>query len=999
MQVVRHFIISLAAISAWWSAGYPAKGAPSFQKVGNTLIMSNVNVRLEYNLAAGTTDFYWKNSKKISAFYSGIGFDSGYVKGTSYSAWNYLVQGSNQVTVTASGNGVPTMKQHFILDQPDSFLVSVEAAGTNLSANWMGPVVVDTAGGVDIGITNDNRALVVPFDNDGFVRYNAAAMNSSATGYEVAAFYDNTSRNGLVVGSVTHDTWKTGVFFNGARNKLSLMNVYGGATSPWDVLPHGYVTGNSISSPTMFVGFGDDWRVTMQNYAAENTNMVARLPWTNGIPFGWNSWGVIQQNISYADALAVSDFFHTNLQPAGFSNGGTAYINLDSYWDNLNSFQLQSFVNRCHANGQKAGIYFGPFVFFGSASDATNWFMEGTTNTYHFADALLRDGSGNFQSTDGGLALDPTHPGTRQRITYYINLFTNYGFDFVKLDFLSHGALEGGHYDTNITTGIQAYNQGMQFTLDKINGRMFVSESIAPLFPYQYGHSRRVACDAETSFISNTEYTMNSVTYGWWLGTLYQFNDPDIMVFGNGQTANEQQSRLINAAVTGVFLNGDDLTQAAGQQAAQACLTNAAINNVARSGQTFTPVEGNTGSSAANIFVRPDGTGWLVAVFNYGSSSANVSVDLVRAGLPATNYLTANLWDGTTASATNVLNVSLGAKQAKLYRLSTRVPGSLVWKNGSNSGAWDAGTSANWVNASNSFTMTFNNGDRVLFDDTMGVPATVSVNGTVAPAGLVVNASTNIFTIGGTGTISGTGGLVKMGSSPLTLLAAGNFTGPVIVGSGSVYAGNNCLHSASGITVSNGATLDLGGGTYNTGQPLTVSGAGVNRQGALINSYNNYPLEVFTFNLAGDAVFGGNARWDLGSGSGITGAHGLTLDWSADTNNAYGEWTTVSIGANVTGITLTNGSKLGAKNMDNAFQNPATPLTIGTNSQLIFWSGGWNGSLRLQSGAQAYLWTAPAAFNGSSIVLEDNAQWQSWGGSGNEPINSTVILNGVVHMV
>ena len=49
----------------------------------------------------------------------------------------------------------------------------------------------------------------------------------------------------------------------------------------------------------MFVGFGDDWRMTMEEYAAANLKFVPRLPWTNGIPFGWNSWGVIQQYISY----------------------------------------------------------------------------------------------------------------------------------------------------------------------------------------------------------------------------------------------------------------------------------------------------------------------------------------------------------------------------------------------------------------------------------------------------------------------------------------------------------------------------------------------------------------------------------------------------------------------------------------------------------------------------------------------------------------------------
>ena len=84
------------------------------------------------------------------------------------------------------------MKQYFTLDQNDSFLVRVEMAGTGLSANWMGPVVVDTTGGVDLGSYNDDRALEVPFDNDGFVSYNAMPINNSGISYEVGAFYDNT---------------------------------------------------------------------------------------------------------------------------------------------------------------------------------------------------------------------------------------------------------------------------------------------------------------------------------------------------------------------------------------------------------------------------------------------------------------------------------------------------------------------------------------------------------------------------------------------------------------------------------------------------------------------------------------------------------------------------------------------------------------------------------------------------------------------------------------
>ena len=652
----------------------PALAAPSFQRSGNLLVMSNCDVQVQYNLNSGTAACLWQNSQKISAFYAGIGLNSGYITGNNFSNRTWAVVSSNAVSVTAYAAGLPAMTQYFTLDQNDSFLTSVSVSGTNVSANWMGPVVVSTTGGVDLGVYNDNRVLYVPFDNDDFYSYNAMPMNNADTSYEVSAFYDNTTRHGMVVGSVTHDTWKSGVWFSGSNNKLDQMHINGGVTSPWDVQPHGFVTGNVISSPTVFVGFGADWRITLQNFAAENTKFAPGLVWTNGVPFGWNSWGVTnyQSHITYADAIAVSDSIHTNLQAYGYTNNGTVYVNLDSYGTyNLTSSQLQGFVMHCHGNGQKAGIYFTPFTYWGTVSQGSNSTAPGSA--YHWSDCYLRTTSEIPISYDGAIALDPTHPGTKDWIYHQITNFISSGFDYVKIDFLSHGALEGVHWNTNATTGIEAYNEGMQLLLNEVGGAMFISESIAPLFPYQYGDGRRIACDAYTSFISNTAYTMNSVTYGWWLDKLYPFNDPDLMVFDNGPDTNEDQSRLINCAITGVFLNGSSLTNAASISLAQMCLTNAAINTVARVGQTFMPVEGNTGTSAANVFTRQDGLTWCIAVFNYTSGATNETVTLSRAGLPAGTFVATNLWDGTSQSVSNSFNVSLNAKQAKLFRLTPQV--------------------------------------------------------------------------------------------------------------------------------------------------------------------------------------------------------------------------------------------------------------------------------------------------------------------------------------
>src|SRR5882757_5408445 len=194
------------------------------------------------------------------------------------------------------------------------------------------------------------------------------------------------------------------------------------------------------------------------------------------------------------------------------------------------------------------------------------------SSAYKWSQAFLRTGGGGVQTHDGGIAIDPTHPGFKQMTAYYLNFFKSYGFDFLKLDFLSHGALEGIHFDTNVMTGMQAYNQGMAYVMAQNNGRMFLSAAISPIFPYQYTHSRRIYCDASTS-IADTAATMQAVSYGWWLSSrLYQFSDPDMMKFSGG-SANENQSRLINCAVAGtVFLNSDDLTSHAAQALVLTCL-------------------------------------------------------------------------------------------------------------------------------------------------------------------------------------------------------------------------------------------------------------------------------------------------------------------------------------------------------------------------------------------------------------------------------------------
>jgi fibronectin-binding autotransporter adhesin len=357
----------------------------------------------------------------------------------------------------------------------------------------------------------------------------------------------------------------------------------------------------------------------------------------------------------------------------------------------------------------------------------------------------------------------------------------------------------------------------------------------------------------------------------------------------------------------------------------------------------------------------------------------------------------ANLQLSDAGNYSVVVGNANGTTNSAVVALTVNTPRNLEWSANANSGVWDTSTSANWVNLANSQQTVFNPGDATLFDDTLGVPTSVAVSGVVYPSLVTVNSSANNFGFSGSGNLGGSGVLVKEGSSTLNITTPSGFTGSVIVGGGTIYAGNNCFSSAGSIVVSNNSTLDFAGGQFNNVTPVTVSGAGYNGQGALINTYADYPGEKLNVTLAGDTLFSGTARWDMASGSQFSGAHNLTLDWSAAGN--YGQWNSVAIGASVVGVTVTNGSSLGFSGMDTSCQNPGTLFTIGANGQLVLYSGGFNGSVHLFSGATMYVYSANVTLGGSNLILEDGSSLQTYYNGGVNPVDNAVTLNGMVHFV
>jgi len=638
-----------------------------------------------YDLNSGLYNVYFNGKKVIVNAYAYCNSDAAYYSNSGYTSRTYssspisdnFGSGTKHV-ITLTGSGLLQMQQVFyVYSGRHYFFTEVLLNGTGSHCYRMSPL---TSGNVNLPVSGDTRALFVPFDNDAWIRYNAKVLGTASfTGAEVAGLYDNTSRNGLVIGSVEHAHWKTGVSITGSgTSSLSNLSVFGGYTDvniTRDARGHGWVNvgGTSCKSPRILVDYDNDWRNAFETFGTANALAEPRYisGWANGTPMGWNSWGAIQSGLTLAKADSVVNFFAGAC--TGFrTSDSTLYIDLDSYWDKLASggwtgdfSQLTSFVNYCNSQGFKPGIYWAPFADWGKDGART---VEGTS--YLYRDSWTKI-NGSYFDLNGNRVMDPTHPATKGRIAYMIGRFKACGFKMIKLDFLGNAQLEAdGYYDKSVHTGMEAYRKGMEYVVDQIAGTMLVYAAICPsLATGRYVHMRRIACDAFKT-IGETGYTLNSTTYGWWLKNIYNYLDADHLVFGT-ETSGASRARFTSGVVTGTLITGDDYSGSGAWTAtAQTLLQNQDMLDIARNGRAFRPVEGNTADQPNELFVSTIGYYTYLAIVNYSATNKTYNVSLARIGLKGSGTYSSvkELFSDSVTSANGTLSVTVPASDAAIYR-------------------------------------------------------------------------------------------------------------------------------------------------------------------------------------------------------------------------------------------------------------------------------------------------------------------------------------------
>ncbi|MDO5397249.1 MAG: hypothetical protein Q4G33_04900 [bacterium] len=651
---------------------------------------SNGIVSVKYDMASGKADFYSKGKERVKDIESVVKLEgeetNTVVKSSDYSMRRVEQEELNDgyghgtaYNVIAYGVGKSVMTQtYYVYDGLDYILTKVAVESENkISSNFLAPITSMGKSIVDIDSVEDGRSLFVPYDNDAWIRYRGDELSGQHISHWVTSVYDNASRHAIVTGSVDHDTFKTGTSQYGDGNDINFFGGFGGIWSiayTYDYVPHGSIDGNILESPRFFLGYYDDWRDGMEEYGRANANNVPMLEWENGVPFGYNSWYGQGSSVNYNESIEVSDFVK-ELEKNGFhDDSGTAYINLDSYWDSFSDEQLKQFVDHCHANGQKAGIYWSHFVFW--ATD-TSWNigLPGDDAKYTYRDAVLEEPNGGvaaISKDSTSLPMDPTSDAMKARLDFFMKKFTDLGFEFLKIDFLNYAALEGEHRDPNVKTGMQAYNQALKLFTDYVDtSKFFLSYSIAPIFPYQYAHARRISCDTAAD-IGEISYMLNSLNYGWWQDdTIYKFTDPDHLSLS--ASTEEARTRYNSGVISGTLMLMSDSYKREGLRSLTKEITsNTELTELARIGRAFRPVDGNTGQWANTMFTLETEDAFYLAVFNYDRQQDSTTVlDFERIGLDKnTEYKVRDLWTKKEMTGTDGMSIRLNPEQSVIYKFT-----------------------------------------------------------------------------------------------------------------------------------------------------------------------------------------------------------------------------------------------------------------------------------------------------------------------------------------
>jgi alpha-galactosidase len=446
----------------------------------------------------------------------------------------------------------------------------------------------------------------------------------------VTALVDPADGRGTVAGFMSSANQFSQLWFDRDGRHLSGVSYADGI----EAAPRGV-----LASEPLFVELTGDPVTALTAYGdAVAREMGARPP--KEITSGWCSWYYYWQGVTASEMAAnveriVRDRDSLPLEYIQVDDGYQAEIG-DWLTPDKSKFPdgMAAIAGLIHSAGFKAGIWLAPFLA-GEKSrlyaEHPDWFVRSAMGDGH-AEAIQNWGQTCY-------ALDLTNTDVIEWLrAVFRTICDEWGFDYVKIDFIYAGAIDGTRNDPNVTRA-QAYRRGLEAIRETIGDRFILAcgnpqgasvglvdgARIGPdVAPYWKPFDRR-----QPDFTLSDPAAINSIRNSidrYWMHNRLWSNDPDCLLVRDSETAlSGDETRTLASVVAmtgGMVLNSDNLAKVPPERQRLISLLLPAYGKAAAPLDLFRP------GDVPRLLGLDCGSHRLLAVFNWEDAEAGVSAEL-----------------------------------------------------------------------------------------------------------------------------------------------------------------------------------------------------------------------------------------------------------------------------------------------------------------------------------------------------------------------------------
>jgi alpha-galactosidase len=408
----------------------------------------------------------------------------------------------------------------------------------------------------------------------------------------------------------------------------------------------------TIVSEPLLIAIGDRDEL-LALYATNVAEHMFARP-VHDVLTGWCSWYQLYTAVSEADVERnlASLAAQRELLPLRLIQLDDGFQHAVGDWLELNDkfpSGMRPLVDRIRRQGFMPGLWLAPFLL--SANSRT--YME-------HPDWVVRDQRGEpLNAIDNwgtpNYAVDTTHPAVLDWLAKVVRtVCKDWGFEYLKLDFLYAAAMRGRRVDRSVTA-VQAYRRGMRVLRD-VAGERFILGCGAPLLPsVGLVDGMRIGSDVAAfwgggegnadgpSLHNATRATLARL----WMHGRWWANDPDCVVVRANDTElslNEVQAWAAVVALSGGMLFvGDDVSRVEPERLE---LLSRLIPPSGRAAVAVPPMEGLLPERVHLRIERAWGTWAIVGIANWSDDARGVRFDPAEFGLAPGEFHLVDLWSG-----------------------------------------------------------------------------------------------------------------------------------------------------------------------------------------------------------------------------------------------------------------------------------------------------------------------------------------------------------------